>query len=426
MPKKTSETETVETMNMELSTPGTAEDTAVSMTENENSEIALGSAEEIVEKPDETVSPTTETAEADIAPDDGVEAIDSIPSPTTETEEATNLPQAPEDRPENTAAEPVVQETPEPKPKRSRRSASKPEPESVIQVTPLPQSDEPAADAPVLETSPTRRPRRRAVVSLDGQRSELTPEARRRQDIIDLSESMKSRRVITGTIAGIERMDESPDLAYAVVYHGAFKVIIPASEMFEFDEDAADNYRGATLSRRLGAEIDYVVKGIERREYYLDTDRNGHHQLEAGDIAEARVVSVIRPGAFVELFGIEQFIPLEELSYLRWVDATPHFRIGDRVLVKILELDRSDRNNISLKLSVKQAGEDAFKQAISRIYVGNVTMITAVGVFVSFENVSCLCQFPKRKRPAIGSPVTVRILGADLERLRLWGAIVYS
>ena len=323
---------------------------------------------------------------------------------------------------------------------------------------PLPQSDEPAADAPVLETSPTRRPRRRAVVSLDGQRSELTPEARRRQDIIDLSESMKSRRVITGTIAGIERMDENPDLAYAVVYHGAFKVIIPASEMFEFDEDAADNYRGATLSRRLGAEIDYVVKGIETdagvaacplhrvqlyrtvspaggrtscRMDYLDTDRNGHNQLEAGDIAEARVVSVIRPGAFVELFGIEQFIPLEELSYLRWVDATTHFRVGDRVLVKILELDRSDRNNISLKLSVKQAGEDAFKQAISRfkvgnIYVGNVTMITAVGVFVSFENVSCLCQFPKRKRPAIGSPVTVRILGADLERLRLWGAIVYS
>ena len=75
MPKKTSETETVETMNMELSTPGTAEDTAVSMTENENSEIALGSAEEIVEKPDETVSPTTETAEADIAPDGGVEGF---------------------------------------------------------------------------------------------------------------------------------------------------------------------------------------------------------------------------------------------------------------------------------------------------------------------------------------------------------------
>ena len=444
MPKKTLETEAAEMMDMELSTSLQADESAIHTTGNDAPQNALDEPESLVENSTDAAIPDTETANAANLPGDGVENPDLAPSPTTETEEAANLPQAPEDRPENTAAEPVVQETPEPKPKRSRRSASKPEPESVIQVTPLPQSDEPAADAPVLETSPTRRPRRRAVVSLDGQRSELTPEARRRQDIIDLSESMKSRRVITGTIAGIEHMDESPDLAYAVVYHGAFKVIIPASEMFEFDEDAADNYRGATLSRRLGAEIDYVVKGIEtdagvaagsrleamrqrRREYY----RNGHHQLEAGDIAEARVVSVIRPGAFVELFGIEQFIPLEELSYLRWVDATPHFRVGDRVLVKILELDLSDRNNISLKLSVKQAGEDAFKQAISRfkvgnIYVGNVTMITAVGVFVSFENVSCLCQFPKRKRPAIGSPVTVRILGADLERLRLWGAIVYS
>lgn len=448
MPKKTLETEAAEMMDMELSTSLQADESAIHTTGNDAPQNALDEPESLVENSTDAAIPDTETANAANLPGDGVENPDLAPSPTTENKEATNLPQAPEDRPENTAAEPVVQETPEPKPKRSRRSASKPEPESVIQVTPLPQSDEPAADAPVLETSPTRRPRRRAVVSLDGQRSELTPEARRRQDIIDLSESMKSRRVITGTIAGIEHMDESPDLAYAVVYHGAFKVIIPASEMFEFDEDAADNYRGATLSRRLGAEIDYVVKGIEtdagvaagsrleamrqrRREYYLDTDRNGHHQLEAGDIAEARVVSVIRPGTFVELFGIEQFIPLEELSYLRWVDATPHFRVGDRVLVKILELDRSDRNNISLKLSVKQAGEDAFKQAISRfkvgnIYVGNVTMITAVGVFVSFENVSCLCQFPKRRRPAIGSPVTVRILGADLERLRLWGAIVYS
>lgn len=448
MPKKTPETEIVETMNHELSTSIQAEENAVYTTENVAGQDVQCEPLDHNSKSNDTVLLMTETAEALELPGDGVESPELPASSITETEDAPKPSRAPEDGTENTAMEPVLQETPEPKPRKTRRAAAKAEPEPVIQGASSPQPDEPAADAPVPETSPTRRPRRRTVISLDGQRSELTPEARRRQDIIDLSESMKSRRVITGTIAGIERMDENPNLAYAVVYHGAFKVIIPASEMFEFDEDAADNYRGATLSRRLGAEIDYVVKGIEtdagvaagsrleamrqrRREYYLDTDRNGHHQLEAGDIAEARVVSVIRPGAFVELFGIEQFIPLEELSYLRWVDATTHFRVGDRVLVKILELDRSDRNNISIKLSVKQAGEDAFKQAISRfkvgnIYVGNVTMITAVGVFVSFENVSCLCQFPKRKRPAIGSPVTVRILGADLERLRLWGAIVYS
>lgn len=305
---------------------------------------------------------------------------------------------------------------------------------------------------PVIQTEATqpaiRRPRRRAVVSLDGQRSELTASARRRQDLIDLSESMKSGRVLTGIIAGVERAPDNPNNAYAVIYHGAFKVIIPQNEITDFQEDAAENYRSATLSRRLGAEVDFVVKGIEtdadiaaasrtaamaqrRREFYLATNRDGSHVLEEGDIAEARVVSVIRTGVFVELFGIEQFIPLSELSYMRWVDATVHMRVGQKVLVKVLSLDRSDRRNIRVALSVKQAGEDTFRQAISRfkvgnIYVGTVSMITAVGVFVSFESVSCLCQFPKRRRPAIGSPVTVRILGADLDEMRLWGVIVYS
>lgn len=308
------------------------------------------------------------------------------------------------------------------------------------------------APEPVIQAEATQpavlRPRRRAVISLNGQRSELTAAARRRQDLIDLSESMKSGRVLTGIIAGVERAPDNPSNAYAVIYHGAFKVIIPQDEITDFQEDAADNYRSATLSRRLGAEVDFVVKGIEpdadiaaasrtaamaqrRREFYLATDRDGSHVLEVGDIAEARVVSVMRTGVFVELFGIEQFVPLSELSYMRWVDATVHMRVGQKVLVKILSLDRSDRRNIKVSLSVKQAGEDTFRQAISRfrvgsIYVGTVSMITAVGVFVSFESVSCLCQFPKRRRPAIGSPVTVRILGADLDEMRLWGVIVYS
>lgn len=447
MPKKMPETEIEAKLDPMVSAAVQADDRTLPITDNaaeQNASIKLVNHGDAL--PNEPF-PKTEITEAVALSDNCAEASNLAPSPTTENKEADILAQTPEDSPKGEAAEPVLQEPSDPKPKRARSRALKSEPESAVQETPSP-PHEPAAEAPNEGPASARRPRRRGVVSLDGQLSSLTSEARRRQDIIDLSESMKSHRIITGTIAGIERMDENTDLAYAVVYHGAFKVIIPASEMFEFDEETADHYRSAILSRRLGAEIDYVVKGIDldagvaagsrldamrqrRRAYYLDTDRNGNRQLEVGDIAEARVVSVIRSGAFVELFGIEQFIPLEELSYLRWVDATMHFRVGGKVLVKVLELDRSDRNHIKIKLSVKQAGEDDLKQAISRfkvgnLYVGSVTMITAAGVFVAFENVSCLCQFPKRKRPAIGSPVTVRILGADLDRMRLWGAIVYA
>ena len=68
--------------------------------------------------------------------------------------------------------------------------------------------------------------------------------------------------------------------------------------------------------------MDYIIKGIDqesgivaasrleamamkRKEYYFRTDRDGNYQIYAGICAEARVVSVIRAGIFVDLFGAE-------------------------------------------------------------------------------------------------------------------------
>lgn len=293
-----------------------------------------------------------------------------------------------------------------------------------------------------------QQPRRRSVISIDGGRSELTVEAKNRQNLIDLSESMRSGRILTGIVAGIEQPDSNVPLSYAVLYYGAYKVIIPASEMFDTLAEENDGYRNATVSRRLGAEIDYVVKGVDpeakiaagsriaamrqrRREYYMMTDRNGYHRLETGDLAEARIVSVLRSGAFVELFGVEQFIPTSELSHLRWSDAASHLSVGQRLLVKITELIRTGRDTVQLQLSAKQAGENQLRVAMERfrigsLYVGEVTMISPTGIFVAFDGeVSCLCQFPRRQRPVIGANVTVKILGADLERLRIWGVIIH-
>ena len=47
---------------------------------------------------------------------------------------------------------------------------------------------------------------------------------------------------------------------------------------------------------------------------------------------------------------------IRELSYQRLLDAATQFQPGQRVLVKILTVDRSDRNRIKVTASVKQAG----------------------------------------------------------------------
>ena len=87
---------------------------------------------------------------------------------------------------------------------------------------------------------------------------------------------------------------------------------------------------------------------IKRRIHYFDTASNTGRRLREGSIAEARVVSVIRSGIFVDLFGVELFIPLKELSYQRIMDAKLYYQTGQRVLVKILKINASGKNTVEV------------------------------------------------------------------------------
>jgi hypothetical protein len=290
------------------------------------------------------------------------------------------------------------------------------------------------------------------ILSIDDKPAVETDAIKAQNDLLDLLESMKTGKILTGTIQGIEQLDQKKPNSVAVTYHGDFKIIIPAEEAVEPPED----YRGRmhddvmhyNLSKRLGAEIDYIIKGIDpetslavasrldamkarRKQYYYSTDRDGNYILYAGICAEARVVSVIRAGIFVDLFGVETYIPLRELSYQRWMDASLYYQPGQRVLVKIIETDRNDRENIKVKASVKQAGENPYEKALKKYsvgnrYVGTVSMVDTTGVFVALDGgIDCLCSYPKRGRPPRGSRVTVRILGINNDSNRIWGAITH-
>lgn len=289
------------------------------------------------------------------------------------------------------------------------------------------------------------------VVTIDEERSVETDQDKARNDLLDLTESMKTGRILSGSIQGVERPNNKAH-AFAVIYHGAFKVIIPAQEAVEQPEDlrdqTAEDILHYLLTKRLGAEVDYIVKGIDadsriavasrldamhakRKQYYFGTDRDGNNLLYTGLIAEARVISVIRAGIFADLFGLEVYIPLRELSYQRVMDAAGYFQPGQRILVKITELDRSDREHIKVSASVKQATENPYEKALKMYsegnrYVGTVSMVDTNGVFVALDGgIDCLCSYPKRGRPPRGARVTVRILGINRESNRIWGAITH-
>ena len=347
------------------------------------------------------------------------------------------------------ASESSSQTEPE-KPKRIRKRKKTEEPASQSDTAPD-SSDEKAADG--VRARPKRpyvRPEM-TVISIDERLTVQTEADKAKNDLLDLLESYKTGRILTGTIQGVERSgDNGP--ALAVLYHGDFKIIIPASEAVEppadFRSRNPDEVMHYLLTKRLGAEVDYIIKGIDhqtdlavgsrleamrakRRQYYLGTDRDGNNLIYSGVCAEARVVSVIRAGIFIDLFGLEVYIPLRELSYQRLMDAAGTFQPGQRILVKVLDVDRSDRNNIKATASVKQAMENPSEKALRRYsigdcYVGTVSMVDTNGVFVALDGgIDCLCSYPKRGRPPRGARVTVRILGINQETNRIWGAITH-
>jgi predicted RNA-binding protein with RPS1 domain len=451
-------------------TPEGAEDSPISQTETEIASDEEMTAGLPAEGPPDAPVPQTETENtADEEATTGPLAEESRNSSVSQTDSETEgipepgalnsspelpAPQTETDKPEKTASSAGSRRRRAGKADISSQSGAEPDPGGKI---PEPARSDSGTTEPRSNTTRQSRPARRQrrgepIVSIDAERTVQTDADKLRNDILDLVESLKTRKILTGTIQGVERSDDNPNISFAVIYHGEFKIIIPADETVKPPEDFRDRLPGDVMhylvTKRLGAEVDYIVKGIDqktgiaaasrldamaskRREYYFGSDRDGNNLLYEGISAEARVVSVIRTGIFVDIFGLEVYIPLRELSYQRWMDAGIHFQSGQRVLVKILSIDRSDRNDLRVAASVKQASENPYEKALRRYsvgsrYVGTVSMVDTKGVFVSLDGgIDCLCSHPKRGRPPRGARVTVRILGINHDSNRIWGAITH-
>lgn len=295
-------------------------------------------------------------------------------------------------------------------------------------------------------------PKRENIISIDEELEVVTDRDKAKSELLYLLESYRGKKHLSGKIQGIENPTGEPSKSLAVLAYGEYKVIIPLYEAVEPPDvlkgQSLDNALSYMLNKRLGAEIDYIVKGIDakekivvgsrveamrnkRKNYYFGTDRDGNYILYSDLCAEVRVVSVVRSGIFVDLFGLEVFIPLSELSYQRMMDAESYFAPGQRTLVKILEVDRRDRRNLRVRASVKQAGENPYEKALRKYvvgnrYVGTVSLVDVNGVFVSLDGgIDCLCNYPKRGRPPKGARVTIRVLGINHNTNRMWGAITH-
>ena len=153
--------------------------------------------------------------------------------------------------------------------------------------------------------------------------------------------------------------------------------------------------------------------------------------LQEGDIVEGTVSNLVDFGAFVDLEGIDGLIHISELSWNHVDHPSEVVEVGEKVKVKVLEVDR-DRERISLGL--KQTRKDPWQEIVERVSVGEqipgrVTKLVSFGAFVEVaEGVEGLIHISELAEHHVETPdeivrsgdeVDARIIDVDARRRRL-------
>ena len=282
------------------------------------------------------------------------------------------------------------------------------------QQLPEPQRSPADAVASTMLRSPAYMARRERILTIDA-KDEIQTEAEREATIWhEIQNAYRTRRILTGTLDGIERMESG--LTIAVVNYKGFRVAIPIKQMMlqVGRMPSGDEYMDVmeqlsrVLNARLGSEIDFIVKGIEnksrsivasrkdamlkkRQTFYMDTDELGEHMIYEGRVVQARVVAVAEKIIRVEVFGVECSIRAQGLSWEWIANARDHFSVGDRILVRILQIDCPDVEHITISVDVRSVSSinniDNLQKIIPQSrYAGRVTEVRNGVVYIRLNN----------------------------------------
>ncbi|MDA2954175.1 MAG: 30S ribosomal protein S1 [Actinomycetota bacterium] len=153
--------------------------------------------------------------------------------------------------------------------------------------------------------------------------------------------------------------------------------------------------------------------------------------LEPGKVVEGVISNIVDFGAFVDLDGIDGLIHISELSWSHVNHPSEVLNVGEKVDVKVLEIDR-DRQRISLGL--KQTQADPWQSVIETYQIndivpGKVTKVVTFGAFVEIHagveglvHISELADHHvENPREVVnqGDDLEVRIIEIDADRRRL-------
>lgn len=272
--------------------------------------------------------------------------------------------------------------------------------------------------APVEEEKPveTPPPRRRhkadaPILTIENGDEIETEDAREAAAWHEIHNAYRTRRILSAPLGGIEQTDSGKTIA--VVDYNGFRIVIPLKEMMVAPSAASSTDSMAVrqiklLGNMLGAEIDFVILGIDsksrsvvasRREammrkrqlFYFSPDANGEYRVREGRVVQARVIAVADKSIRVEIFGVECSIMARDLAW-DWIgDAHDRFAVGNQILVRVTKVDKTSQEELSVHANVKSVTENTSREALKRCrvqskYAGRITDVHKGIVYVRLSN----------------------------------------
>lgn len=325
---------------------------------------------------------TSDEKDGSVTEPDGKTAEDE-PKPRRRTTSKKKAEDVPEDAGDSNDPPAAVEA---PKPARKKRAAPK------------------VAEAP----APTVRRPSAGVLTIESRAEVETPEDKEELVWHEMQNALRTRRILSGTLGGIETTENHNIIA--VIYYKDLRVVIPVSEMMIQLSTEPNNYgemaerQNKILNNMLGCEVDFVVRGIDartrsvvasrreamlrkRKTFYLQPDLNGQCQIHEGRVVQARVIAVANKVVRVEVFGVETSILARDLSW-EWIgDAHERYMVGDEILIRIRKVNLESPEQISIEADVRSVTENTVQANLKKCkvqgkYAGTVTDIHKGVVFI--------------------------------------------
>ena len=261
-----------------------------------------------------------------------------------------------------------------------------------------------------------------------------------------------SRRYLTGQIGGIEQLESK--VTIVIVDYKGFRIVIPLKEMnikvIGGEEETASERMDRELrllNAMIGAEIDFMIMGINNKErsvvasrkiamerkrevFYLKPDDAGNGTIYEGRLVQARIIAVGLKAVRVEVFGVECSIRAQNLRW-EWIgDARDHYYVGDYIVVRILRINGTDKNDIRIVVDAKSITDDKSYESLEKCkiqskYAGRITDIHKGVIFIRLSNganaIAHTCL--DRRTPGKGDDVSFIVTRIDVEQCVATGLI---